>query len=135
MNRPASFTFTEKSSAVDFATQMDKQAEELIVKQLLTYRPDDGIIAEEGSAKESKSGITWVIDPLDGTVNYLYGLPGWNVSIAAKDKDGVVVGVVYAPSIDGFWTGVRGGGATYNGVKIKCNDPVELQNQLQNFSQ
>jgi len=114
MNRPASFTFTEKSSAVDFATQMDQQAEDLIVKQLLATRPDDGIIAEEGSAKESKSGITWVIDPLDGTVNYLYGLPGWNVSVAAKDKDGVVVGVVYAPSIDGFWTGVRGGGATYN---------------------
>jgi myo-inositol-1(or 4)-monophosphatase len=130
MNRPASFTFTEKSSAVDFATQMDKQAEELIVKQLLTYRPDDGIIAEEGSAKESKSGVTWVIDPLDGTVNYLYGLPGWNVSIAAKDNDGVVVGVVNAPSIDGFWSGVRGGGATYNGVKIKCNDPVELQKAL-----
>ena len=130
MNRPASFTFTEKSSAVDFATQMDKQAEELIVKQLLTYRPDDGIIAEEGSAKESKSGITWVIDPLDGTVNYLYGLPGWNVSIAAKDKDGVVVGVVNAPSIDGFWSGIRGGGATYNGVKIKCNDPVELSKAL-----
>jgi len=130
MNRPASFTFTEKSSAVDFATQMDKQAEELIVKQLLTYRPDDGIIAEEGSAKESKSGITWVIDPLDGTVNYLYGLPGWNVSIAAKDNDGVVVGVVNAPSIDGFWSGIRGGGATYNGVKIKCNNPVELQKAL-----
>ena len=130
MNRPASFTFTEKSSAVDFATQMDKQAEELIVKQLLTYRPDDGIIAEEGSAKESKSGITWVIDPLDGTVNYLYGLPGWNVSIAAKDNDGVVVGVVNAPSIDGFWSGIRGGGATYNGVKIKCNDPVELSKAL-----
>ena len=130
MNRPASFTFTEKSSAVDFATQMDKQAEELIVKQLLTYRPDDGIIAEEGSAKESKSGITWVIDPLDGTVNYLYGLPGWNVSVAAKDEDGVIVGVVYAPSIDGFWSGVRGGGATYNGVKIKCNDPVELEKAL-----
>ena len=130
MNRPASFSFTEKSSAVDFATQMDKQAEELIVKQLLTYRPEDGIIAEEGSAKESKSGITWVIDPLDGTVNYLYGLPGWNVSVAAKDKDGVVVGVVYAPSIDGFWSGIRGGGATYNGVKIKCNDPVELEKAL-----
>ena len=130
MNRPASFTFTEKSSAVDFATQMDQQAEDLIVKQLLTSRPDDGIIAEEGSAKESKSGITWVIDPLDGTVNYLYGLPGWNVSVAAKDKDGSVVGVVYAPSIDGVWSGVRGGGATYNGVKIKCNDPVELGKAL-----
>ena len=130
MNRPESFTFTEKSSAVDFATQMDQQAETLIVKQILAARGDDGIIAEEGSARESKSGITWVIDPLDGTVNYLYGLPGWNVSVAAKDKNGVVAGVVYAPSINGFWSGIRGGGATYNGVKIKCNDPVELEKAL-----
>ena len=130
MNRPSSFTFTEKSSAVDFATQMDQQSEELIVKQLLAARVDDGIIAEEGAAKPSKSGITWVIDPLDGTVNYLYGLPGWNVSIAAKDEDGVLVGVVYAPSINGFWSAIRGEGAKYNGNKIKCNDPVTLDKSL-----
>jgi myo-inositol-1(or 4)-monophosphatase len=130
MNRPATFTFTEKSSAVDFATQMDQQAEALIVKQILALRPDDGIIAEEGAAKESKSGITWVIDPLDGTVNYLYGLPGWNVSVAAKDKNGVVAGVVYAPSINGFWSAVKGGGAFYNGEKINCNEPVELSKAL-----
>ena len=130
MNRPSSFTFTEKSSAVDFATQMDQQAEELIVREILNSRPDDGIIAEEGAARTSKSGITWVIDPLDGTVNYLYGLPGWNVSIAAKDKDGVLVGVVYAPSINGLWSAVRGGDATYNGDKIKCNDPVTLDKAL-----
>lgn len=130
MNRPSSFTFTEKSSVVDFATQMDQQSEELIVKQLLAARVDDGIIAEEGAAKPSKSGITWVIDPLDGTVNYLYGLPGWNVSIAAKDEDGVLVGVVYAPSINGFWSAIRGEGAKYNGDKIKCNDPVTLDKSL-----
>jgi myo-inositol-1(or 4)-monophosphatase len=130
MNRPESFTLTEKSSAVDFATQMDQQAEEMIVKLLLEQRPDDGIVAEEGAARQSKSGITWVIDPIDGTVNYLYGLPGWNVSIAAKDKDGVVVGVVYAPSINGFWSAIRSEGATYNGNKIKCNDPVALEKAL-----
>ena len=71
MNRPDSFTLTEKSSAIDFATQMDQQAEEMIVKLLLAQRPDDGIIGEEGAARQSKSGITWVIDPIDGTVNYL----------------------------------------------------------------
>jgi myo-inositol-1(or 4)-monophosphatase len=130
MKRPESFTLTEKSSAVDFATQMDQQAEEMIVKLLLAQRPDDGIVAEEGAARQSKSGITWVIDPIDGTVNYLYGLPGWNVSIAAKDKDGVVVGVVYAPSINGFWSAIRSEGATYNGNKIKCNDPVSLERAL-----
>lgn len=130
MNRPDSFTFTEKSSAVDFATQMDQQAEELIVSKLLAARPDDGIIAEEGAAKVSKSGITWVIDPLDGTVNYLYGLPGWNISIAAKSQEGVVAAVVFAPSINGFWSATKNGGAFYNGKKIKCNEPVDLKMAL-----
>ena len=130
MNRPDTFTLTEKSSAVDFATQMDQQAEKMIVEKLLAARPEDGIVAEEGSARESKSGITWVIDPIDGTVNYLYGLPGWNISIAAKDKDGVVVGVVYAPTLNGFWSAIRSQGATYNGKKIKCNDPVPLDRAL-----
>lgn len=130
MDRPDSFTLTEKSSAVDFATQMDEQAERLIVKSLLATRPDDGIIAEEGAAQKSKSGVTWVIDPLDGTVNYLYGLPGWNISIAAKDKDGVMAGVVYAPSIGALWKATKGGGAFLNNKLIKCNDPVKLNMAL-----
>ena len=126
IQRPDSFTFTEKSSAVDFATQMDQLAESLIVKNLLAARPDDGIIAEEGAAQPSKSGVTWVIDPLDGTVNYLYGLPGWNISIAAKDKDGVIAGVVFAPTTNSFWKATKGGGAYFNNNSIKCNDPVNL---------
>jgi myo-inositol-1(or 4)-monophosphatase len=126
MQRPDSFTFTEKSSAVDFATQMDQQAESLIVKSLLAPRPDDGIIAEEGAAQPSKSGITWVIDPLDGTVNYLYGLPGWNISIAAKNQEGVIAGVVFAPTINSLWKATKGGGAYLNNKAIKCNDPVNL---------
>ena len=130
MDRPDSFTLTEKSSAVDFATQMDEQAERLIVKSLLAVRPDDGIIAEEGAAQKSKSGVTWVIDPLDGTVNYLYGLPGWNISIAAKDKDGVIAGVVYAPSIGALWKAAKGGGAFLNNKAIKCNDPIDLKMAL-----
>jgi myo-inositol-1(or 4)-monophosphatase len=126
MQRPDSFTFTEKSSAVDFATQMDQQAESLIVKRLLAARPEDGIIAEEGAAQPSKSGITWVIDPLDGTVNYLYGLPGWNISIAAKNQEGVIAGVVFAPTINSLWKATKGGGAYLNNKAIKCNDPVNL---------
>jgi len=126
MQRPDSFTFTEKSSAVDFATQMDQQAEALIVKSLLAARPDDGIIAEEGAAQQSKSGVTWVIDPLDGTVNYLYGLPGWNISIAAKNQDGVIAGVVFAPTINSLWKATKEGGAFLNNRSIKCNDKVNL---------
>ena len=130
MDRPAAFEIESKSTAIDIATQMDKKAETFIVESILAARPDDGIIGEEGASVESKSGITWVIDPLDGTVNYFYGLPGWNVSIAAKDKDGVIVGVVTAPTINSTWWATRGGGAFYNGHAIKCTDPVELDRAL-----
>jgi myo-inositol-1(or 4)-monophosphatase len=130
MERPPAFEIESKSTAIDIATQMDKKAEKFIMESLLAARPDDGIIGEEGSSVESKSGITWVIDPLDGTVNYFYGLPGWNVSIAAKDKDGSVVGVVTAPTINSTWWATRGGGAFYNGHHIHCNDPIALDRSL-----
>lgn len=126
MERPPAFEIEEKSTAIDIVTQMDKKAEAFIVQSLLAARPGDGIIGEEGAAIESRSGITWVIDPLDGTVNYFYGLPGWNVSIAARDRDGSVVGVVTAPTINSTWWASRGGGAFYNGSSIKCNEPITL---------
>ena len=126
MDRPPAFEIEEKSTAIDIVTQMDKKAEIFIVQSILAARPDDGMIGEEGADIESKSGITWVIDPLDGTVNYFYGLPGWNVSIAAKDHEGSVVGVVTAPTINSTWWASRGGGAFFNGSKIKTNEPVAL---------
>jgi len=126
MDRPPAFEIEEKSTAIDIVTQMDKKAETFIVQSILAVRPDDGMIGEEGAEIESKSGITWVIDPLDGTVNYFYGLPGWNVSIAAKDRAGSVVGVVTAPTINSTWWASRGGGAFFNGSKIKVNEPVEF---------
>ena len=130
MERPPAFEIESKSTAIDIATQMDKKAEKFIVESLLAARPDDGIIGEEGAAVSSKSGITWVIDPLDGTVNYFYGLPGWNVSIAARDDQGSVVGVVTAPTINSTWWATRGGGAFYNGHAIRCNDPIALDRAL-----
>ena len=130
LQRPSNFDINQKSSAVDFATQMDHASEKLIVERLLAARPDDGIIGEEGASRPSTSGITWVIDPLDGTVNYFYDLPGWNFSIAAKDKDGVVVGVVNAPTINSLWSATRGGGAKRNGAPIRCKDPITLDRAL-----
>ena len=130
MSRPSHFDLTEKSTAIDFATQMDEKAEALIVETILRARPDDGIVAEEGAARVSKSGITWVIDPLDGTVNYFYGLPGWNVSIAARDEAGSLVGVVAAPTINSLWHAVRGEGAFHNGEKIRSTSSVSLDRAL-----
>jgi myo-inositol-1(or 4)-monophosphatase len=130
MERPAELQVETKSTAIDVVTQMDIKVEAFIVEKLLAARPDDGVIGEEGAARESTSGITWVIDPLDGTVNYLYDLPGWNVSIAAKDAEGQLIGVVTAPSINSTWWAVRGEGAFFNGRPIRCNDPIEMDRAL-----
>ena len=72
-----------KSSQVDVVTEMDIAAEKLITDHIARLRPDDGLLGEEGASRAGSSGVRWVIDPLDGTVNYLYGLPSWSVSIAA----------------------------------------------------
>jgi len=130
VNRPSKFELDQKSGVFDFATQMDHESEKLIVAEILTARPDDGLIGEEGANRESKSGVTWVIDPIDGTVNYLYDIPGWCISIAAKDKDGGLVGVVYSPATQSLWKASRGGGAFLNGSPVKCNDPVSLDRAL-----
>ena len=130
MQRPSHFDLREKSVAIDFATQMDEKAEAFIVESILRTRPDDGIIGEEGASRPTTSGITWVIDPLDGTVNYFYGLPGWNVSIAARDDQGSLVGVVAAPTINSRWHAVRGQGAFHNGQKIGCTSNVSLDRAL-----
>ena len=130
MKRPLTFEVTSKSVAIDIATQMDRDSEKFIVDSLLSARRDDGIIGEEGSQRASSSGITWVIDPIDGTVNYLYGLPGWSISIAAKDSEGVLIGVVHSPTVGSTWTATRGGGAFFNGRVIHCNDPVGLDRAL-----
>ncbi len=80
---------------------MDKASEALIVSRLAELRPGDGLLAEEGSARASTTGIEWVVDPLDGTVNYLYGVPFWSVSIAARMTEAPpgesLIGVVHAP--------------------------------------
>lgn len=130
MDRPAELEVDTKSTAIDVVTQMDIKVEAFIVEQLLAARPHDGLIGEEGADRPSTSGITWVIDPLDGTVNYLYDLPGWNVSIAAKDKEGQLIGVVTAPSINSTWWAIRGEGAFFNGRAIRCNDPIELNRAM-----
>lgn len=130
MDRPAAFEISTKSSAIDIATQMDEAAERLIVERIRSNRPGDAIVGEEGAQVSGSSGIRWVIDPLDGTVNYLYGLPGWCISIAAKDREGTVVGVVHAPSLGMTWQAVRGSGAFLNGKRISTSEVSQLDKAL-----
>jgi myo-inositol-1(or 4)-monophosphatase len=99
-----------KSSPTDVVTEMDRAAETLIARRLLAERPGDAILGEEGG--ESGHGrVRWIVDPLDGTVNYLYGLPDWAVSIAAEVDGTVVAGVVAVPARGELFTAVRGQGA------------------------
>ena len=100
-----------KSSSVDVVTEMDLAAEKLITELIADRRPADGLLGEEGASVTGSSGVRWVIDPLDGTVNYLYGLPAWSVSIAAELDGATVVGVVAVPSRGETVRAVRGGGA------------------------
>jgi myo-inositol-1(or 4)-monophosphatase len=130
LNRPTELSVDTKTSDIDIVTQMDKQSEKLIFDAILKARPDDGIIGEEGANRPSKSGYTWVIDPIDGTVNYFYNMHGWSVSIAIRDTQGIAVGVVYAPTINSLYTAIRGAGAHLNGKAINANDPVELDKAL-----
>ena len=102
-----------KSSPTDVVTEMDGRAEELIRARILAARPNDAILGEEGGQVEGAANppARWVVDPLDGTVNYLYGLHDWAVSIAAEVDGEIVAGVVYVPIRGELFTAVRGQGA------------------------
>ena len=122
-----------KSSGTDVVTQMDRGSENLLVETVLGQRPDDAIVGEEGGRREGTSGVTWVIDPLDGTVNYLYGLPVWAVSVGVLLEDRPVVGAVAAPGLESVWTGVVAEEATMallNGAHIRASDCERLEDAL-----
>ncbi len=98
----------------------------MLVKLIGQERPDDGLLAEEGSERESTTGIRWVIDPLDGTVNYLYELDNFAVSIAAEDEAGPLVGVVHNPITKRTYHAIRGVGASVDGRPLRVKDPVPM---------
>ena len=114
-----------KSSATDVVTEFDIASERLIVGGILAARPDDGIVGEEGTATNGTSGIDWLVDPIDGTTNFLYGLPGWAVSIAAATASGVCtamkcplsIGAKLAPGI------VAAIGSTTDGGRSRSTKP------------
>lgn len=119
-----------KSSPIDVVTEMDIAAEKLITAYLSEHRPDDGFLGEEGASSAGTSGIRWVIDPLDGTVNYLYGLPTWSVSIAAERDGETLAGVVEIPLRRETFQAVRGGGALVNGRTVTCRPSPPLDQAL-----
>jgi myo-inositol-1(or 4)-monophosphatase len=108
----------------------DRDAEALVVDLLRSERPDDGLLGEEDASREGSSGRRWVIDPLDGTTNYLYGFPAWAVSVAVEDGDGGLAGVVYDAVRDDLFAAERGAGLLVNGEHRWVRDPVPTDQAL-----
>jgi myo-inositol-1(or 4)-monophosphatase len=118
---------SSKSSETDLVSEADRASEAAILDLLVRERPDDGLLGEEGSSREGASGRRWVVDPLDGTINYLYGFPAWCVSVALEDASGGLVGVVHDPLRDETFTASRGGGAFLNGTRIQVRAEESLE--------
>ncbi len=120
-----------KSSATDPVSAADAAAERVIVDRLLAALPDDGILGEEGAGQRAgDSGRTWVIDPLDGTVNFLYGQPQWCVSIACVDGDGALAGAVIHPPGGEVFSAARGHGAWLGDRRLAVSGAQELSAAL-----
>ena len=119
-----------KSSPTDVVTAADRACERLLVEGIRAARPDDGVLGEEGASSDGSSGVRWVVDPIDGTVNYLYGLPQWAVSIGIEIDGVAQAGVVFDAAKDEQFTAVRGGGAWLNGRRIGCSTATSLSQAL-----
>ncbi|GGA69238.1 inositol monophosphatase [Pseudoclavibacter endophyticus] len=127
-----------KSSAVDVVTAADRESEALIRDRLAELRPGDGFYGEETDPAASSTGIVWVVDPIDGTVNYLYGFPNYAISIAAVVGEpssepaayATLAAVVHAPALGETYTATAGGGATRNDEPIRASSVTELGQSL-----
>jgi myo-inositol-1(or 4)-monophosphatase len=120
-----------KSSPTDMVSEIDRTAEAHVGRVLAERRPDDAVMAEEGTTRSGTSGVRWVVDPLDGTTNYLFGVPAFGVSVAAELDGASVVGVVIDPCRDETWTAVLGRGAACNDRPLRLAlDPPPLATSL-----
>lgn len=121
-----------KSSLSDIVTQADREVENLIREAIASARPNDGFYGEESEGSEGSSGLTWVVDPIDGTVNYFYNIPFYAVSIAVVEGDPdprtwkALAGVVANPAIDETFTAAAGSGAALNGTPLQVRQDTEL---------
>ena len=124
LNRLESINVVEKAR-LDYASDVDRQAEDEAIRELRRAMPDVGVLGEE-SGQSGNTRITWVIDPLDGTSNYIRGLPHYCVSIALVENGEPIHGVIYDPIRNELFTASKGSGALLNGVRIRVADRRDL---------
>jgi myo-inositol-1(or 4)-monophosphatase len=126
----------EKGSPFNLVTEVDRAAERMIVDGIADARPEDEILGEEGAARRGTSGVRWIVDPLDGTANYVYGYPAHAVSIGVEVEGEPAIGVVFDTGRDVLYAAARGGPATANGEPIRAGakDDVETAMVATGFS-
>jgi myo-inositol-1(or 4)-monophosphatase len=130
MRRSPATGVRSKSSATDLVSEADERAERAIVTTIRKRRPDDALVAEEGSSARGSSGVSWFVDPLDGTINYLYGIPHWSVSICCADAEGPLAGVVFDPLHNELFSAARGAGAHLGERRLAVTDKRDLASAL-----
>jgi myo-inositol-1(or 4)-monophosphatase len=119
-----------KSSGIDMVSDADRESEALLRELISSHRPCDAMLGEEQGAEAGSSGLRWVIDPLDGTTNFLHGYPAWAVSIAVEDRRGALLGIVHDPCRQETFAAVRGRGATLNEVPIGVSTAFDPAHSL-----
>ena len=123
-------TFEFKSNMNDLVTEIDKAAEKKIIEFIHKEYPGHNIFAEESGKLDGNSEYTWVVDPLDGTVNFAHGLPLFSVSIGLMKNDEIIAGAVYDVMMDQMYTAEKGSGAFQNGKRIRVSDNNDLQKSM-----
>ncbi|MBF8437081.1 inositol monophosphatase [Halanaerobiaceae bacterium Z-7014] len=119
-----------KDRKIDLVTEVDKKSEKILVDKISTAYPDHSIMAEEGSNKSNDSRYCWIIDPLDGTVNYVHGFPIFAISLALYKDDQPEYGLVYLPYFDDFYVAQRGQGSYYNGKRIHVDEDYTVKDGI-----
>lgn len=121
---------SSKGRKIDLVTEVDKKSEEILVNKISTAYPDHSIMAEEGSNKSNDSRYRWIIDPLDGTVNYVHGFPIFAISISLYKDNQPEYGLVYLPYFDDIYSAQKGKGSYYNDKRIHVNEVYTLKNGI-----
>lgn len=122
---------SSKSTPTDLVSDADRTTERAIAARLAQLRPQDGLLAEEGESREGGSGLRWVVDPLDGTVNFLFGVPQWCVSVAVQDDAGrTLAGAICDPCRQELWTATADGLAKLNGVPVSGSRREDLSTAM-----
>ena len=119
-----------KGRSNDLVSYVDKETEKILVAGLRKILPSAGFIGEEGASEEGTDGLQWVIDPLDGTTNFLHGMPSYSISVALIQREQILVGVVYEINLDECFYAWKEGGAYLNGNKILVSPVHELSKSL-----